>query len=213
MANTSNFDDNFRDWVASACEQWNYPSPPESWYAKTYTRMPNGLRKLIHVGVSEGCIIPTGYQFTLAGIKEGKGPYAWLSRSSAKRPAVNWEYFVQAAESCRLRSVVNEKGLSVTFEDGLMDIAVYANNDLLICCEVKEKASELRKLVTGIKRDQGGVDLSGPDRGNDPLRKAKYLVSYRPKYFSAVAIGLRLEFSVTYQGKDQFELHEDVIPL
>ena len=213
MVKTSNFDNNFRDWVASACEQWKYPYPPDSWYAKTYSRLPDGLRKIIGDGISEGCIIPSGYQFTLTGIKEGKGPYAWLSRSSSNKPDPNWEYFVQAAEYCRLRSIAVERGLRVSFEDGLMDIAVYADNDLLICCEVKEKASALKKLVTGIKRYQGGVDLSGPDRGNDPLRKAKYLVSYRPKYFSAVAIGIRLEFSVTYQGIDQFELHEDVIPL
>lgn len=210
---TNDFDEHIRNWAASACEEWKYPSPSDSWYKKVYSRLPNGLRRIIAQGVTEGCIIPIGPKFTLAGIKGGKGPYAWFSRSPSKALAPNWEYFVQAAEYCRLRSIATEKGLTVTFEDGLMDIAVYADNSLLICCEIKEKASELKKLVTGIKGYQGGVDFSEPDRGNDALRKAKYLIKHRPKYFSAIAIGMRFEFTVSYEGKRQFMLHEDIIPL
>ena len=101
----------------------------------------------------------------------------------------------------------------MTFEDDLMDIAVYADNNLLICCEVKEKSSALKELIIGIKKYQEEVDFSVPDRGNDALRKAKYLIKHKPKYFSAVAIGMRFEFSVKYEGKTQFKLHEDIIPL
>jgi hypothetical protein len=55
------------------------------------------------------------------------------------------------------------------------------------------------------------VEFEAADRGNDPLRKAKYLLRRLPPYFSAIAIGCRLDFSVLYEG-DGFELVEDLVP-
>lgn len=59
---------------------------------------------------------------------------------------------------------------------------------------------------------EAGIPPSAPDRGNDPLRKAKYLVRRRPAYFCGVAIGVRLEYAVRYGGDRTFHLVRDVLP-
>lgn len=126
-------------------------------------------------------------------------------------PAPNWEYFVQAAEFVRLKTELEPRGYSVQFEDELMDISVYAGAELSVCFEVKERTSQLGPLLKGIKRHSVGVDLTSPDRSNDPLRKAKYLIRRRPKYFGLTAIGSRIEFAVSYPTDETFELREDMI--
>ncbi len=54
--------------------------------------------------------------------------------------------------------------------------------------------------------------LPKADRGNDPLRKAKYLKKNQPEYFYGMAIGVRHEFKVAYPSDQNFELTRDVIP-
>jgi hypothetical protein len=148
----------------------------------------------------------------LQGLDAGKGPYAFFSESSLTQlPAPNWEYFVQIAEYLRVRAAVASRGLRVTFEDDLMDLAVYGDDGLLWCIEVKEQARQLVPLIAGIREHGAHVDFELPDRGNDPLRKAKYLVRRRPPYFSAVAIGCRLDFGVTYTDGG-FALVDDLVP-
>jgi hypothetical protein len=127
-------------------------------------------------------------------------------------PAPNWEYFVQAAEYGRVARVVEPRGLRVDFEDDLMDVAVYEGDRVLWCIEVKEKARDLETLLKGMRRESAHVDLTAPDRHNDPLRKSKYLLRHRPPYFSMVAIGSRMDFSVSYHG-DGFDLTEDLVPV
>lgn len=100
---------------------------------------------------------------------------------------------MQAAEFVRLKTELEPKGYSVQFEDELMDISVYRGPDLVVCFEVKEQASQLGPLLKGIKLHGKGVELTSPDRANDPLRKAKYLIRRRPGYFGLLAIGSRLE--------------------
>ena len=93
-----------------------------------------------------------------------------------------------------------------------MDVSVSAGNRVLWCIEVKEKGRDLDPLLTGMRRIGVNVDLLGPDRHNDPLRKSKYLLRHRPPYFSLVAVGRRLDFSVVYSANG-FELTEDLVPL
>lgn len=82
----------------------------------------------------------------------------------------------------------------------------------VVCCEIKERASQIQELASRLRGYGEGVNLSQPDRGNDPLHKAKYLVRRRPEYLSLVAIGARLEYRVTYLNDRSFELTRDVIP-
>ena len=99
------------------------------------------------------------------------------------------------------------------FEDNLMDIGIYKNKKLWICCEIKEKSSQAEKLIHGIKRYQNVNKLPDFDRGNDPLRKAKYIVKQKPGYFYLVALGRRYEFRIEYPENVQFKLIEDLVPL
>jgi hypothetical protein len=207
------FDTHFRRWVAAAVAEWNFPSPPEPYYAKTYNRLPAGLRTLLAQGIAEGLIIPLGWTFTLTGLDPSKGPYAWFSKYAAeRRPNPNWEYFVQVAEFVRLHRVTSARGLTLAFEDHLMDLALYDGDRLLVCVEVKERARQVQQLVASIRKYEHGIDFQAPDRGNDPLRKAKYIVRRRPAYFCAVAIGAQLEYRVEYPDPQSFRFERDVIP-
>jgi hypothetical protein len=210
----SRFDEELRAWTETACAAWDYPRPEAAWFDRVRERLPTGLRDAISLGLTEGSLRTVdGYKFRLAGLSESKGPYAWLGKSSKQEPAPHWEYFVQAAEYVRLCALAAPRGLEVLFEDDLMDVSVYRHDDLLLCCEVKERARELDGLLARILDYAIGVDLHEPDRGNDPLRKAKYLVRHRPPYFALVAIGKRLEFSVEYLSDRSFALREDLVPL
>lgn len=207
------FDQCFRAWTAAACSEWAWQEPDERYFQRAYERLPGGLRTLIAHGVTSGLIISSGRQFTLRGLAQNKGPYAWFSRHTQdKGPNPNWEYFVQVAEFVRLSELAARSRLTITFEDQLMDLAVYDGERLLVCVEVKERTTQLQDLVKKLRTYDGIPNLPQMDRGNDPLRKAKYLASRRPPYFCGVAIGTRLEYSVRYPEGKAFELTRDVIP-
>lgn len=93
-----------------------------------------------------------------------------------------------------------------------MDIGVYRDSRLVLCCEVKETPLQASRLVSAVKNYEGGVDWTAPDRGNDPLRKAKYLLKHKPSYFSVVAIGVRHEFSVS-TTEEGFHFEPDIVPI
>lgn len=93
-----------------------------------------------------------------------------------------------------------------------MDIGIYRENKLWVCCEIKEKSSQAQHLIREIKKHQDATELPGADRGNDPLRKAKYIANLKPQYFYLVSIGRRFEFRVEYPDNKQFQLIEDLVP-
>jgi len=158
-------------------------------------RLPEGVRILLGVGIKEGIIITQGYKFSLKGLSPNKGPYSWFSRySSAKEPNPNWEYYIQVALYCQLFFAAKTKGLTLTFEDDLMDLAVYDGKKLAVCIEVKEKATHIKRLISGIKK------------------KAKYIVNRRPEYFCGFAIGARFDYKVTFLDNNAFRLERDIIP-
>jgi hypothetical protein len=59
-----------------------------------------------------------------------------------------------------------------------------------------------------------GFSLDDPDRGDDPLRKAKYLVrsDSHPIYFGISAVDYRQLFKVEYLDGNRFKLIEDARP-
>ncbi|HKN37912.1 MAG TPA: hypothetical protein VJ456_02240 [Acidimicrobiia bacterium] len=208
----SSFEALVLDWARAACADWGYPDVGAEWLSAVAARLPQGLGSAVADAVERGVIVVVdGHRFTLAGLDAGKGPYAFFSRSNRRVPAPNWEYFVQAAEYGRVTAAVGDRGYRVDFEDDLMDVSVYDEERLVWCIEVKEKARSLDSLLTGIRRYGRALDRNAPDRGDDALRKAKYLARRRPPYFSLVAIGCRLDFSVSYDG-DRFSLVDDLVP-
>lgn len=209
--------DLIRGWVAAACREWSYPEVAEPYFDAVYSRLPAGVRSLVASGHREGLIEPVGgYRFTLQGLPAGKGPYAWVSRNDrAQVPGLNWEYLAQAAEYARVHRSLSGKGYLIAVEDRLMDITVSDLDGVLHWyIEVKERALEVPALADRIGTyGREGVDVNVPDRGNDALRKAKYLIWYRPHYFSVSAIGLRRDFQVAYTAENRFILIDDMIPL
>jgi hypothetical protein len=207
------FDEQVRLWASTACDEWGFPQPSEEFFTTLKERLPGGLLATIGFGVENGIVLPSGCTFIIKGMPQSKGPYNWFSRDNTNRKLnPNWEYYIQVAEYVRLWQAFRDEDYALTFEDSLMDIGVYRTNKLLVCCEIKEKSSQAKKLIAGIKTYETGIDLTSPDRGNDPLRKAKYIVHQRPLFFYLVAIGVRYEFSVSFPHGKAFELIEDIIP-
>jgi len=207
------FLEHLRLWIRSACAEWGFKEPSEDYYVGVNGRLPVGLRTLLARGLAEGLIVTEGYQFRLKGLASHKGPYQWFSnRPWLAGPHPNWEYYVQAAEYVRLHRVAAALGLTLAFEDVAMDLALYRGNTLIVCVEVKVEAEKLHDLIKDVRKYEPSIDLQAPDRGNDPLRKAKYIVRGRPQCFSGVAIGARLEYRVDYPEGEAFRLAEDVIP-
>ncbi|MEK7423987.1 MAG: hypothetical protein AAB131_09130 [Actinomycetota bacterium] len=212
----SNTTDRLATTVLAACEEWGYALPGAAWHRELRLRLPDGLRSLFDRGFEVGLLRMTdGFRFTMRDLPSGKGPYALFSKSTAKNlPAVNWEYVVQAVDYVRAHESLAQKGFRIGVEDNLMDVTVRsATGDLLWYIESKEKAGDLAKLVNEVRGwGRAGVDDTIDDRHKDGLRKAKYLVRHRPPYFSGSAIGIRLDFRMTYVGVRHFEMHEDAIP-
>jgi len=207
------FNEHFLKWVNSACGEWSYPEPSKAYYEKVNKRIPEGVRTLIGEGIKQDIILTHGHKFLLKGLTPNKGPYSWFSKNdSVREPNPNWEYYIQVALYAQLYFAAKSKELTLTFEDDLMDLALYNGNKLLVCIEVKEKADHIQKLISGIKKYQNGVDFVSPDRGNDPLRKAKYIISRKPEYFCGYSIGARFDFRVVFINSNSFRLERDIIP-
>ena len=127
-------------------------------------------------------------------------------------PNPNWEYYVQVAEYVRLFPIAQYRGLEMGFEDELMDLTLREGERLLVCCEVKVNEIEMKNLVNKMKKYEPKIDRTADDRGNDPLRKAKYIDEHKPEYFYLLAIGARMEFRVEYISGKVFQLTPDTIP-
>lgn len=208
------FDLHFRRWVASVCDAWLYERPNEAFYARVRTRLTDPVVEWVGYGIERGAIIEQGFVFNVADNAPGKGPYQWFSRrKAATEPQCNWEYYVQAAFFARLWEPCRGASYTLTFEDALMDLAIRGQGKLLWCVEVKESAPQITRLLRALVIPGTAVNLEAPDRGNDPLRKAKYLVRHKPEFFSAVAIGSEHHFRVVYPREDSFQLIEDVPPI
>lgn len=205
------FEDQLTAWISSACSEWGCATPTESLVTLVNQRIPSGIRSMIGLGIERGIVVPGGHTFSLKGLPAGKGPYKWFSHFEG-RPNPNWEYYVHVAEYVRLSLQTENRDFQLVFEDDRMDIGIYHDGRLFVCCEAKETSRKAARLVSGLRRYQPRVPLTEPDRGKDSLRKAKYLIKNRPRYFYVVAIGARHEFRVTLTDEG-FELHEDLIPL
>ncbi|MCX5867458.1 MAG: hypothetical protein NT009_08290 [Proteobacteria bacterium] len=207
------FDHEVRLWASTACREWDFPEPSEEFFEKLSARLPAGLCATIGFGIDEGIVVPNGFTFRIKGLPQTKGPYKWFSKNNAKRISrPNWEWFIHVAEYIRLCQAFKNSDYVLKFEYKHMDIGLYKNNELLVCCEIKVKSTQAENLILGIKAYEKGIDLTTPDRGNDSLRKAKYIIHQRPLFFYLVAIGARYEFSVSFPEGKAFELKEDIIP-
>lgn len=153
--------------------------------------------------------------------KGGGGPYNRFSYyNSIKRIVPNWEYFVQIAA---FRDLIVEHGYSpdwMKFEykefgpvSISVDIGIKLPTGPKIFVEVKETRAQWEMLISGINTiGMKGVDLNGSDRGNDPLRKAKYIVGGRPDFFVGYSPEGLTVYKVKYGSDSRFILQIAVLP-
>ncbi|MFG0319782.1 MAG: hypothetical protein ACF8XB_21100, partial [Planctomycetota bacterium JB042] len=124
-----------------------------------------------------------------------------------------WELLVQLADFSQLRGAADRLGHEVRIEDDLMDVTVWAGDELLLYVENKMRASEASSLVDRMKAyGASGFDMESVAAGNDALKKCRYLFreDRRPRYFGASAVGFRKLFRIEYaESQDcRFDLHE-----
>jgi hypothetical protein len=123
-----------------------------------------------------------------------------------------WELFVQLADYAWLRTVAERHGQKVRLEDRLMDLTVRAGRRLVLYVEQKTTRAVAKKLLARMRQyGTNGFDLDDPDRGDDALRKAKYLlrVGGHPMYFGLSAVDYSQLFKVEYLDGNRFRLSED----
>ncbi len=144
---------------------------------------------LLRKGVEEGLVSIRGSKFQLKD--EEKHIYSFFT--------LNREYLVQIAAYVEL---INKYGYPLErckFEYHLMDVVVFQENGShYIYVEAKKADNELQKLSESISKYSENVPMDVGDRGNDPLRKCKYIVKDRPKYLWLVGPEARSSFLIEH---------------
>lgn len=196
----------FVGWVKAHNEAKGYSSVPEELLEQLDRRIPQDLQRQIGAAFRNGWLKTDdrkGCGYVVRSVEPGGagvGLNAITGKGAGKSGPWN-EFYVQVADYSRLRFAAERRGLVVRLEDKLLDIAVWSGSSLLLFVENKVDAREAIKLVERMQKyGAEGVDLDAPDRGNDPLRKSKYLFAARggPKYFAVSAIGHEAVYRVDY---------------
>lgn len=129
-----------------------------------------------------------------------------------------WELYVQLAEAVRWRQTAAALGLDLRIEDRLMDITLSqyvatpesegvrrVARDLVVYVEIKVNRHEAKTLCDRVTQyGRVGVNLNDSARGNDALKKARYLIRHRPKIFCVRAIEFSADFEVIYDQATRF---------
>lgn len=153
-----------------------------------------------------------GYFVREANRPGSRGGQFTITHQGEGQVAPCWELFVQLSDYAWLRTVAERHGQEVRLEDRLMDLTVRAGSRLVLYVEHKTTRDLAEKLVEKMRRyGEDGFTLEDPDRGNDALRKAKYLVRDEgyPIYFGLSAVDYRQLFRVEYPDGNRFRLIED----
>lgn len=205
----------FVGWVKAHNESKSYSSDPNAMLERLDARIPAELQKQIGGAFLNGWLRNddrTGNGYIVRSV-EPKGRGVGLNAITGKGKGEAgpwWEFYVQIADFSKLRTMAEERGLTVRLEDRLMDIAVWAGESLLLYVENKVEERDAAALVKRmIEYGVAGFDLSSDDRRNDPLRKAKYLFNARarPEYFAVSAVGYQKVYRVLYGDENnQFTL-------
>ncbi len=203
----SAFKRHFRYWVRCACGERGCDLPGDEFYEVVRRWLGQETILWIGWGLRQGLILEEAHRFRVTG--STAGPFQWFSRRDWQGHPLhpNWEAFFHVAFFVRLWRPCQERALRVMFEHKNMDIAVFGDERLIWCIEAKVGWLKVQKLIADVGAFGGeGVDIQVEDRGNDPLRKAKYLILNRPEFFSVVEPGLQHHFEVVYKGVERFDL-------
>lgn len=212
------FESLFSGWAEEAVHCAGFPAEtPE------HGRIPLRVKEKVASLWGQGLLSPgeKPASFRIADAKRG-GPYKWFSHyASNKTIYTNHEYFVQVAA---FYDLIHEYGYPphwMAFEHNesappvsiAIDIGIKFPDGRKAFVEVKEKKDQLQALIEGVKfLGQIGVDLRAPDRGNDPLRKAKYIAAGRPYFFVGYCPDGFESYKVTYLSENRFTLIPAILP-
>ena len=211
------FRSEFRSWVRALNRVKGFDASPDNVLERLESRLPEEMLRQIGGAFISGWLQnepePNRKYFVMESDRDGiRGGQWMLGHVGEGRVDPNLELHIQLADYSRIRTVAERHGLTTRLEDGLMDITVYAGKKLILYVENKTKKEDAIRLLKRM-RDYGktGFNLKDPDKGNDYLRKAKYLVRNEayPQYFALSAIGYEQMFRVEYLGgENRFLLHE-----
>jgi hypothetical protein len=216
------FRQEFKGWVRAVNKTKGYDASPDEVLDRLEKRMPEESLRQIGAAFINGWLQnepePDRKYFVKESDREGPRGGQWMMGNVGEgRIDANLELHIQLADYGRLRTVAEQHGLAVWIEDQLMDITVYAGKKLLLYVENKATKQGALNLLKGMKEyGNSGFDLSDPDKGNDNLRKSKYLVRNQayPEYFGLSAIGYEKMFRVEYlEEQNRFSLHETEMSL
>lgn len=222
MDSLERFRSEFRGWVRAHNRAKGFDSSPDEVLKRLESRVPAAMLRQIGGAYINGWLQNESKRNRGYFVKESdrmgpRGGQWTLEHAGGGHVNPCWELHVQLADYGRLRTVAERHGLTTRLEDRLMDITVYAGQNLLLYVENKTKKEEAIRLLKRM-REYGntGFDLGDPDKGNDPLKKAKYLVrnGAYPQFFALSAIGFEQVFRVEYlDGDNRFVLHDSELAL
>ena len=211
------FETEFRRWVAAHNATHRYTTNAEALLTSLRSQVPDEL--LTHIGSAyvNGWLQtetePDRGYFVRETDRPGLrgGQFVIIHRGNGKVDPC-WELFIQLADYAWLRTIASRYGQHVRLEDSLMDLTVRTDVVLVLYVEHKTTSQLAQSLLADMRRyGETGFGLDDPDKGNDPLRKAKYLVraNARPLYFGLSAIGTKRLFRVEYLDNNRFQLYEE----
>jgi hypothetical protein len=211
------FRQEFRRWVRAHNGAKGYAADPEALLATLQGRI--GEPRLARIGSAylNGWLQTEaepgrGYFVREADRPGLRGGQFTITHQGEGHVAPCWELFVQLADYAWLRTVAERHGQAVRLEDHRMDLTVRGGGRLVLYVEHKTTREIAEKLAARMRQyGETGFDLEDSDRGNDALRKAKYLVrdGGHPIYFGLSAVDCRRLFKVEYLDGNRFRLIED----
>jgi hypothetical protein len=210
----------FTRWAAAHCQTTEFKAGPTPLLDTLNERIDEHTQRLIGSAFLNGWLeteqtAGRGHFVRETDRNDKGGGQYMVTHIGNSRVAPCWESYIQLADYARLRTVAEPRGLKVQLEYHLMDITVWAGENLILYVENKvtrNQAQSLLKKVHGY--GDTGFNLDDPDKGNDPLRKAKYLVRDHPKYFVLSATGFQQLFLIEYLGaENRFKLIEQSDPI
>lgn len=213
------FDDLFTGWANAALIDGGYTTRT----IPSHDRIPSTVKEKVVELWESGIIRPDRNEayFCIADRKNGNGSrYKWFSKGEGQI-VPNWEYFVQLAG---FRDLLVEYGYPkewMKFEhhestqsvNVAVDIGIKMPGGDTIFVEVKETDIQLTNLISETRRiGEAGFSLDEPDRGNDPLRKAKYIIGGHPSYFAGYSPAGFDAYQVIYHEGNRFRLVKTELP-
>ncbi len=209
----------FDEWAQQAVRAAGFPAAkPEQ-----QDRIPDSVKiKIAQLWQSQICYPDTQpARFRILDGKRG-GPYKWFSYFKSNQTIYpNWEYFVQVAA---FHDLVCDYGyprqwLQFEYNESVKPVSLSVDIGILFpdgrkaFVEVKERRDQWQVLLTGLHPlGRQGVDLNSSDRGNDPLRKAKYIVAGRPAFFVGYYPDSFEVYKVACSAKNRFTLKPAALP-